>query len=150
MKELTNDENLRIIAKQIGRNFVMQVFISELRKDERAKVYKWQELVDKVNSINTNNIGVNISGLSVFSEVVPESEISIKGAASAVYDFAASRTERFYLHSKEHNSHEELGIGHEKLSERLYWSFAAVQDPKGLDAGVTQNKEIYIIEYRFF
>ncbi|MGX7068481.1 immunoglobulin-like domain-containing protein [Gemella bergeri] len=122
--------------------------VIKLRKDERAKVYKWQELVDKVNSINTNNISVSISGLSVSSEAVPESEISIKGTASAVYDFATSRTEKFYLHSKEHNSHEELGVGHENSSERLYWSFAAVQDPKGFNEGAPQDKP-NLISYTF-
>ncbi len=122
--------------------------VVRLRKDERAKVYTWQEMVDKVNAIDTDNINVSISGLSVSNNAVVGDKVSITGTASAMYDFATSYTKKFYLHSKEHNSHRELGPGHEDSSERYYWSFAAVQDPKGLDEAVSADKP-NLISYTF-
>ena len=125
-----------------------KTLVIKLRKDERAKVYRWQDMVDKVKAVDTSKVSIDISGLSVSNDAIPGSKISINGTASAMYDFASSFTERFYLHSREHNSHRELGEGHENSSERYYWTFAGVQDPAGLDKAAPADKP-NLISYTF-
>lgn len=112
----------------------------KLRKNEKAKVCKWKDLIEKINSIDTSNINVSISGLKVSKDASQDSQVTIRGTVSGVYDFATSYTEKFYLPSPEHNSHEELGPGHENCATRNYWSFAAIQDPSGLDNAADSNK----------
>lgn len=125
-----------------------KTLVIKLRKDERAKVYRWQEMVNKVKAVDTSKVSIDISGLSVSNDANPGSKISINGTASAMYDFATSFTEKFYLHSEQHNSHRELGPGHENSSERCYWTFAGVQDPAGLDEAAPKDKP-NLISYTF-
>ncbi|WP_314961903.1 hypothetical protein, partial [Peptostreptococcus stomatis] len=122
--------------------------VVKLRKDEKGQVCEWKKLIEKINTVDTSNISVSISGLSVSNTAIPESTVSIKGTAGGFYDFATSFTREFYLPSPEHNNHKELGSGHENCASRYYWSFAAVQDSKGLDAGVPQGKP-NLISYTF-
>lgn len=112
----------------------------KLRKNEKAKVCKWKDLIEKINSIDTSNINVSISGLKVSNDSNQDSQMTIRGTVSGFYDFATSHTEKFYLPSPEHNNHEELGAGHENCASRYYWSFAAIQDPSGLDKAADSNK----------
>lgn len=105
-------------------------------------------MVDKVKAVDTSKVSIDISGLSVSNDANPGSKISINGTASAMYDFATSFTEKFYLHSEQHNSHRELGPGHENSSERCYWTFAGVQDPAGLDEAAPKDKP-NLISYTF-
>src|SRR3712207_3591213 len=51
-----------------------KTLVIKLRKDERAKVYKWQDMVDKVKAVDTSKVSVDISGLSVSDNAIPGSE----------------------------------------------------------------------------
>ena len=125
-----------------------KTLVIKLRKDERAKAFSWQNMVDKVKAVDTSKVSIDISGLSVSNDAIPGSKMSITGTASAMYDFATSFTKEFYLSSAEHNSHRELGKGHENSSERCYWTFAGVQDPAGLDEAAPKDKP-NLISYTF-
>ena len=125
-----------------------KTLVIKLRKTERGKVHKWKELIKKINSTDTSNINVSVSGLKISNNVTTDNPISINGTVAGFYDFATSKTEKFYLPSPEHNNHEELGKGHENSASRYYWSFAAVQDPKGLDKAVPSDKS-NLISYTF-
>ncbi len=66
-----------------------------------------------------------------------------------MYDFATSETEKFYLNDDRHNTLFNVkGQGWENSSERHYWTFAAVQDPAGLDEAAPKDKP-NLISYTF-
>ena len=69
--------------------------------------------------MDTSNINVSISGLKVSKDASQDSQVTIRGTVSGVYDFATSYTEKIFIcHLPEHNSHEELGPGHENCATR--------------------------------
>ena len=128
-----------------------QVVVVTLRKEaeNNKNVKKWQDFVDLIKKVDTENLLVRIKGLSVKEDAKANENITINATASAMYDFATSETEKFYLNDDKHNTLFNVnGKGWENSSERYYWSFAAVQDPAGLDEAAPKDKP-NLISYTF-
>ncbi|MBM7550761.1 S-layer homology domain-containing protein [Peptoniphilus gorbachii] len=130
-----------------GKN--KKVLLVKLNKKEKAQQNtKWSELLKKINDLDTSNIKISISGLSIAEDAKTNENITIKAGIGGFYDFALSNSKEFYLPSSEHNQRtSEDGTGH-LYSERFYWSFAAVQDPAGLDEAAPKDKP-NLISYTF-
>lgn len=130
-----------------GKN--KKVLLVKLNKKEKAQQNtKWSELLKKINDLDTSNIKISISGLSIAEDAKTNENITIKGGIGGFYDFALSSSKEFYLPSSEHNQRtSEDGTG-DMYSERFYWSFAAVQDPAGLDEAAQKDKP-NLISYTF-
>lgn len=130
-----------------GKN--KKVLLVKLNKKEKAQQNtKWSELLKKINDLDTSNIKISISGLSIAEDAKTNENITIKGGIGGFYDFALSNSKEFYLPSSEHNQRtSEDGTG-DMYSERFYWSFAAVQDPAGLDEAAPKDKP-NLISYTF-
>ncbi|MDU1023343.1 MAG: S-layer homology domain-containing protein [Peptoniphilus harei] len=128
-----------------------QVVVVTLRKnaENNKNVKKWQDFVDLIKKVDTENLLVRIKGLSVKEDAKANENITINATASAMYDFATSETEKFYLNDDRHNTLFNVkGQGWENSSERHYWTFAAVQDPAGLDEATPKDKP-NLISYTF-
>ena len=130
-----------------GKN--KKVLLVKLNKKEKAQQNtKWSELLKKINDLDTSNIKISISGLSIAEDAKTNENITIKAGIGGFYDFALSNSKEFYLPSSEHNQRtSEDGTG-DMYSERFYWSFAAVQDPAGLDEAAPKDKP-NLISYTF-
>ncbi|MDU7114346.1 MAG: S-layer homology domain-containing protein [Peptoniphilus harei] len=130
-----------------GKN--KKVLLVKLNKKEKAQQNtKWSELLKKINDLDTSNIKISISGLSIAEDAKTNEKITIKAGIGGFYDFALSNSKEFYLPSSEHNqTTAEHGTGG-MYSERFYWSFAAVQDPAGLDEAAPKDKP-NLISYTF-
>lgn len=130
-----------------GKN--KKVLLVKLNKKEKAQQNtKWSELLRKINDLDTSNIKISISGLSIAEDAKTNEKITIKAGIGGFYDFALSNSKEFYLPSSEHNqTTAEHGTG-AMYSERFYWSFAAVQDPAGLDEAAPKDKP-NLISYTF-
>lgn len=130
-----------------GKN--KKVLLVKLNKKEKAQQNtKWSELLKKINDLDTSNIKISISGLSIAEDAKTNENITIKAGIGGFYDFALSNSKKFYLPSSEHNQRtSEDGTG-DMYSERFYWSFAAVQDPAGLDEAAPKDKP-NLISYTF-
>ena len=130
-----------------GKN--KKVLLVKLNKKEKAQQNtKWSELLKKINHLDTSNIKISISGLSIAEDAKTNENITIKGGIGGFYDFALSNSKEFYLPSSEHNQRtSEDGTG-DMYSERFYWSFAAVQDPAGLDEAAPKDRP-NLISYTF-
>ena len=128
-----------------------QVVVVTLRKVENnINVKRWQDFVDLIKKVDTENLLVRIKGLSVKEDAKANENITINATASAMYDFATSETEKFYLNDDKHNTlFKKNGKGWENSADRFYWTFAAVQDPDGLDDALKDANKPNLISYTF-
>ena len=74
-----------------------QVVVVTLRKnaENNKNVKKWQDFVDLIKKVDTENLLVRIKGLSVKEDAKANENITINATASAMYDFATSEKEKF-------------------------------------------------------
>ena len=114
-------------------------FIIRLSKDEKAKKYKWKDLLDKVYSIDASNIRVSISGLKVDNDATEDSNIKLNATVAGFYDIALSKTEEFYPVTENDLK---------KVPWRFYMYFAAKQSDQGRDANAPADKP-NLISYTF-
>ncbi|MDU5806549.1 MAG: S-layer homology domain-containing protein [Peptoniphilus harei] len=120
------------------------VLLVSVRKNEKGVTKTEKEIVEKVNNLNTSNINLKISGLKVSDNVPLNKNITIVSSVGGFYDFALSPQEKFYTYGLDNQ-----GIEENKMpADRFYWSFAAVQDPAGLDEAAPEDKP-NLISYTF-
>ncbi|MDK7376783.1 S-layer homology domain-containing protein [Peptoniphilus harei] len=124
-----------------------------LRK-KSSEIKKYYDLINEEKDIDLSNVSLEISGLKVANNANTNKDITINGYVSGMYDHATSETEKFYKADANHNSHywdddKVNGTpGKENSAMRTYWSFAAVQDPAGLDEAAPEGKP-NLISYTF-
>ena len=120
------------------------VLLVTVRKNEKGVTKTEREIVEKVKKLNIENINLKISGLKVSKEVEPGNH-TIFASVGGFYDFAISPQENFYTYGPDHQGTED----NNKPADRFYWTFAAVQDPNGLDDALKNQKKPNIISYTF-
>ena len=113
--------------------------VIRLSKDEKAKNYKWKDLLEKISSVKADNIRVSISGVKVAGNATPDAQITLKGTVAGFYDFALSETEEFHSFSDNHT---------DDAANRLYTFFAAKQSDAGRDEAAPADKP-NLISYTF-
>ena len=108
-----------------------KTLIVTLKKDDAATTQKWQEIINQVKNVDTSNIMISVTGLSVKKTVTEGAKYRIRGTVSGFYDFANSYTENFVkaTTARENN-----------CANRNYFFFAAEQDANGLDNNGEENK----------
>ncbi|WP_421784312.1 InlB B-repeat-containing protein [Gardnerella sp. KA01001] len=108
-----------------------KTLIVTLKKDNAATTQKWQDIINEVKNVDTSNIMISVTGLSVKKTVIEGKKYRIRGTVSGFYDFANSSTENFVkaTTARENN-----------CANRNYFFFAAEQDASGLDNNGEENK----------
>ncbi len=148
-EEITLDFSTEIKEENEGGK-TKKVLLVKLRKKENNSNKQLSDFVKSIKSIcefdesnktTSKNLVVRVEGLKVSKDVEAEKNISINATASAMYDFATSETEKFYLCDDKHNTlFNRKGEGYENAANRFYWTFAAMQDPEGLDEAAPKDK----------
>ena len=108
-----------------------KTLIVTLKKDNAATTQKWQDIIKEVKNVDTSNIMISVTGLSVKKTVIEGKKYRIRGTVSGFYDFANSSTENFVKATTARDNN---------CANRNYFFFAAEQDSKGLDANGEENK----------
>ena len=108
-----------------------KTLIVTLKKDNAATTQKWQDIINEVKNVDTSNIMISVTGLSVKKTATEGTKYRIRGTVSGFYDFANSSTENFVkaTTARENN-----------CANRNYFFFAAEQDVSGLDNNGEENK----------
>ena len=108
-----------------------KTLIVTLKKDNAATTQKWQDIINEVKNVDTSNIMISLTGLSVKKTATEGTKYRIRGTVSGFYDFANSSTENFVkaTTARENN-----------CANRNYFFFAAEQDASGLDNNGEENK----------
>lgn len=65
-----------------------KTLIVTLKKDNAATTQKWQDIIDQVKNVDTSNIVISVTGLSVKKTVTEGAKYRIRGTVSGFYDFA--------------------------------------------------------------
>ena len=111
-----------------------------LKDDKQAKVALWKNTIEKLKTINTSNIKVSISGLSVGQTAKPEDKITLRGTASGYFEWGLSKY--FPLSS----------TGRVRRAtdnpDRIYLYFVGKQSNEGRDANAPTDKP-NLISYTF-
>ena len=108
-----------------------KTLIVTLKKDNPGTTQKWQDIIKEVKNVDTSNIVVSVTGLSVKKTATEDTKYRIRGTVSGFYDFANSSTENFVKATTARDNN---------CANRNYFFFAAEQDSKGLDANGEENK----------
>ena len=118
-----------------------------LKQGLKESTKQWKDLLKEIRNVDTSNIVVRIEGLGVAEDVKKNENITINATASALYDFATFTEKEFPLVNNILSGTTFEG-DYGSLPDRYYWSFAAVQDPAGLDEAAPKNKP-NLISYTF-
>lgn len=108
-----------------------KTLIVTLKKDNPGTTQKWQDIINEVKNVDTSNIMISVTGLSVKKTATEGKKYRIRGTVSGFYDFANSLTENFV---KATTARED------DRANRNYFFFAAEQDASGLDNNGEENK----------
>lgn len=108
-----------------------KTLIVTLKKDNPGTTQKWQDIINQVKNVDTSNIVISVTGLSVKKTATEGTKYRIRGTVSGFYDFANSSTENFVKATTARDNN---------CANRNYFFFAAEQDSKGLDANGEENK----------
>ena len=108
-----------------------KTLIVTLKKDNPGTTQKWQDIISEVKNVDTSNIVISVTGLSVKKAATEGEQYRIRGTVSGFYDFANSLTENFV---KATTARED------NCANRNYFFFAAEQDASGLDNNGEENK----------
>ncbi len=108
-----------------------KTLIVTLKKDNPGTTQKWQDIINEVKNVDTSNIMISVTGLSVKKTATQGKKYRIRGTVSGFYDFANSLTENFV---KATTARED------DRANRSYFFFAAEQDASGLDNNGEENK----------
>jgi uncharacterized repeat protein (TIGR02543 family) len=104
----------------------------------------WKDILAKFNKVDTSNVEVSISGLSVSSDAEPESEIILRGTASGYCDWNIS-DDKF---SEEKGS--DGNTVYKPYNRRVYMYFVAKQGAEGRDAALpSDGSRDNMISYSF-
>jgi uncharacterized repeat protein (TIGR02543 family) len=104
----------------------------------------WKDILAKFNKVDTSNVEVSISGLSVSSDAEPESEIILRGTASGFCDWNIS-DDKF---SEEKGS--DGNTVYKPYNRRVYMYFVAKQGAEGRDAALpSDGSRDNMISYSF-
>ena len=105
-----------------------------LKEDKRGKTAPWKNTIEKLRKLDTGNIKISVSGLSVSSTATQDKVISLRGTASGFFEWATARSEDLSSTNK-HAAH-----------AHLY--FAAKQGEAGRDSAADKAKP-NLISYSF-
>ena len=130
-----------------GENKDVVLVRLSLKQGLKESTKQWKDLLKEIRNVDTSKIVVRIEGLSVAEDVKENKNITINATASALYDFATFTKEEFPLVNNI-LSGTTFEVDYDSLPDRYYWSFAAVQDPAGLDEAAPENKP-NLISYTF-
>ena len=130
-----------------GKNKDVVLVRLSLKQELKESTKQWKDLLNEIREVDTSNIVVRIEGLSVAEDVKKNENITINATASALYDFATFIEEEFPLVNNILSGTTFEG-DYDSLPDRYYWSFAAVQDPAGLDEAAPKEKS-NLISYTF-
>lgn len=125
------DINTEIKNSSNSKTLVVSI---RLKQDKQAKPELWKDTIEKIKKIDTSNIKVSISGLSVKSTANTKDNITLRGTASGYYEWALSRTDDFSAKNKD--------------ARHIHLYFAAKQGNEGRDVGSPANKP-NLISYTF-
>ncbi|MGN1381407.1 MAG: InlB B-repeat-containing protein [Eubacterium sp.] len=104
----------------------------------------WKDILAKFNKVDTSNVEVSISGLSVRSDAEPESEITLRGTASGYCDWNISDDKFFEEKNSDGNTE------YKPYNRRVYMYFAAKQRKEGRDAALpSDGSRDNMISYSF-
>lgn len=130
-----------------GENKDVVLVRLSLKQGLKESTKQWKDLLKEIRNVDTSNIVVRIEGLGVAEDVKKNENITINATASALYDFATFTKEEFPLVNNILSGTTFEG-DYDSLPDRYYWSFAAVQDPAGLDEAAPKDK-LNLISYTF-
>lgn len=130
-----------------GENKDVVLVRLSLKDKLKESTKQWKDLLKEIRNVDTSNIVVRIEGLGVAEDVKKNENITINATASALYDFATFTKEEFPLVNNILSGTTFEGDSG-SLPDRYYWSFAAVQDPAGLDEAAPKDKP-NLISYTF-
>ena len=130
-----------------GENKDVVLVRLSLKQELKESTKQWKDLLKEIRNVDTSKIVVRIEGLSVAEDVKKNENITINATASALYDFATFTKEDFPLVNNILSGTTFKG-DYDSLPDRYYWSFAAVQDPDGLDEAAPKDKP-NLISYTF-
>ena len=116
-----------------------KTLIVTLKKDNPGTTQKWQDIISEVKNVDTSNIMISVTGLSVKKTATEGKQYRIRGTVSGFYDFVNSLTENFV---KATTARED------NCANRNYFFFAAEQSDAGRDAAAPQDKP-NLISYTF-
>ena len=108
-----------------------KTLIVTLKKDNPGTTQKWQDIINEVKNVDTSNIMISVTGLSVKKTATEGKKYRIRGTVSGFYDFANSLTENFVKATTAREA---------DRANRNYFFFAAEQDASGLDNNGEENK----------
>lgn len=134
--EVANDASATIsgikgFSPSVTKTTDGKTLIVTLKKDNPGTTQKWQDIISEVKNVDTSNIMISVTGLSVKKTASEGKQYRIRGTVSGFYDFANSLTENFV---KATTAREE------DRANRSYFFFAAEQDASGLDNNGEENK----------
>lgn len=92
---------------------------------------KWKDLIASIDSMDTSNIRVHVSGLSVSPSATVGDSVSITGEASGYFEFLNSLDDSFTSKAVK---------GQTSDTNHVYSFFAAKQSDEGRDAGADAAK----------
>lgn len=134
--EVANDASatisgIRGFSPSVTKTTDGKTLIVTLKKDNPGTTQKWQDIINEVKNVDTSNIIISVTGLSVKKAVNEGEKYRIRGTVSGFYDFANSLTENFV---KATTARED------NCANRNYFFFAAEQDASGLDNNGEESK----------
>ncbi|UEA31308.1 InlB B-repeat-containing protein [Granulicatella elegans] len=105
-----------------------------LKEDKRGKTAKWKDTIEKLRKLDTSNIKISVSGLSVSSTATENKNITLRGTASGFFEWATARSQD--LSSNNTNA------------AHVHLYFAAKQSEAGRDSAADKTKP-NLISYSF-
>lgn len=105
-----------------------------LKEDKRGKTAKWKDTIEKLRKLDTSNIKISVSGLSVSSTAAENKNITLRGTASGFFEWATARSQD--LSSNNTNA------------AHVHLYFAAKQSEAGRDSAADKTKP-NLISYTF-
>lgn len=105
-----------------------------LKEDKRGKTAKWKDTIEKLRKLDTSNIKISVSGLSVSSTAAENKNITLRGTASGFFEWATARSQD--LSSNNTNA------------AHVHLYFVAKQSEAGRDSAADKTKP-NLISYSF-
>lgn len=117
-----------------NRNSKTLVVSARLNSAKQAKPELWKNTIEKLKKLDTSNVKMSVSGLSVSSSASLDSTVTLKGTVAGYFEWALSGNSDFSAGNPD--------------ASHTYLYFIAKQGNAGRDAAAPQNKP-NLISYTF-
>ncbi|WP_455099514.1 cell wall-binding repeat-containing protein [Peptostreptococcus stomatis] len=134
------------VKEESGRKKLVLSF--RLKEAKRDNVEPWQDTIEKIKKIDTSNIKVSISGLSVSSTAKPGDKITLKGTVSGYFEWALSKNFRPLPRANKTKIKSVLKRAADTDVRHIYLTFVGKQNNDGRDQEAPSDKP-NLISYTF-